>query len=129
MRRVGSRFPLFVQRIPADVRSKAVGIELAIPLGDGFVFVTLSEGAQAVRFSLRTTEPSEVKTRQALAAAYLETVWAALRNDAPVHLTHRQATAFGRRTLSRLGGQREPRPECRHGPHARSRLGARHGEP
>lgn len=94
MRRVGSRFPLFVQRIPADVRPKAVGIELAIPLGDGFVFVTLSEGAQAVRFSLRTTEPSEVKTRQALAAAYLETVWAALRNDAPVHLTHRQATAL-----------------------------------
>ncbi|GAA0026831.1 hypothetical protein BROWWM01_09630 [Bradyrhizobium ottawaense] len=94
MRRDGSRFPLFVQRIPADVRRKAVGIKLAIPLGEGFVFVTPSEGAQAVRFSLRTTEPSEVKTRQALAAASLETVWEALRNDAPVHLTHRQATAL-----------------------------------
>ena len=94
MRRDGSRFPLFVQRIPADVRRKAAGIELAIPLGDGFVFVTPSDGAQAVRFSLRTSEPSEIKTRQALAAAYLETVWAALRNDAPVHLTHRQATAL-----------------------------------
>lgn len=69
MRRDGSRFPLFVQRIPADVRRKAVCFELAIPLGDGFVFVTPTEGAQAVRFSLRTTEPSEVKTRQALAAA------------------------------------------------------------
>ncbi|UGX93515.1 site-specific integrase [Bradyrhizobium barranii subsp. barranii] len=94
MRRDGSRFPLFVQRIPADVRSKAVGLELAIPLGDGFVFVTPSDGAQAVRFSLRTAEPSEIKTRQALAAAHLETVWAALRNDAPAHLTHRQATAL-----------------------------------
>jgi len=94
MRRDGSRFPLFVQRIPADVRRKAVGLELAIPLGDSFVFVTLREGAQAVRFSLRTTDPSEIKTRQALAAAYLESVWAALRNDVPVHLTHRQATAL-----------------------------------
>lgn len=26
--------------------------------------------------------------------AYLEGVWQALRNDAPVHLTHRQATAL-----------------------------------
>ncbi|WP_459593578.1 tyrosine-type recombinase/integrase [Bradyrhizobium diazoefficiens] len=94
MRRDGSRFPLFVQRIPADVRRKAVGFELAIPLGESFVFVTLREGAQAVRFSLRTTDPSEIKTRQALAAAYLESVWAALRNDAPVHLSHRRATAL-----------------------------------
>ena len=94
MRRDGSRFPIFVQRIPADVRDKATGNPLAIPLGDGFVFVTLSESAQAVRFSLRTAEPSEIKTRQALAAAYLETVWEALRNDAPTHLTHRQATAL-----------------------------------
>lgn len=94
MRRVGSRFPLFVQRIPADVRRKAAGLELAIPLGDSFVFVTPSDGAQAVRFSLRTAEPSEIKTRQAFAAAYLETVWEALRNDAPIHLTHRQATAL-----------------------------------
>ncbi|MGY2902170.1 tyrosine-type recombinase/integrase [Bradyrhizobium sp. URHC0002] len=94
MRRDGSRFPFFAQRIPADVRDKAIGNPLAIPLGDGFVFVTPSEGAQAVRFSIRTAEPSEVKTRQALAAAYLETVWEALRNDAPAHLTHRQATAL-----------------------------------
>lgn len=54
MRRDGSRIPSFVQRIPADVRAKAAGIELAIPLGDEFVFVTPSESAQAIRFSLRT---------------------------------------------------------------------------
>lgn len=80
-----------VQGCSADAPGR---VSLAIPLGDSFVFVTPSEGAQAVRFSLRTAEPSEIKTRQALAAAYLETVWEALRNDAPVHLTHRQATAL-----------------------------------
>ena len=94
MRRDGSRFPLFVQRIPADVRDKAIGKPLAIPLGDGFVFVTPSERAQMVRFSLRSAEASEIKTRQALAAAYLESVWEALRNDTPARLTHRQATAW-----------------------------------
>ena len=94
MRRDGSQNKWFVQRIPADVRPKAIGVELAIPLGDGFVFVTPSEGTQAIRFSLRTADPNEIKTRQALAAAHLETFWEALRNDAPVHLTHRQATAL-----------------------------------
>jgi integrase len=94
MRRDGSRNLLFVQRIPTDVREKAIGNPIAIPLGDGFVFLTPSESAQAVRFSLRTADPSEAKTRQALAAAYLETVWEALRNNAPAHLTHRQATAL-----------------------------------
>src|ERR1700744_4359989 len=94
MRRDGSRFPLFVQRIPADVRDQAIGNPLAIPLGEKFVFVTPSERTQAIRFSLRSSEPSEIKTRQAVAAAYLETVWQAFRNVAPVHLTHRQATAL-----------------------------------
>lgn len=72
MRRDGSRFPLFVQRIPAHVRRKAVGFEFAIPLGNTVVFMKPSEGAQAVRFSLRTTGPSEVKTRQALATPVWE---------------------------------------------------------
>lgn len=94
MSRDGSRSPLFVQRIPADVRDEAIGNTLAIPLGDGFVFVTPGESAQAIRFSLRTTDPSEIKTRQAAAAAFLESVWKSLRSDAPAHLTHRQATAL-----------------------------------
>jgi hypothetical protein len=94
MRRDGSRNSLFVQRIPADVRDKAVGNPLAIPLGDGFAFVTPSAKAQAVRFSLLTADPSEIKTRQAVAAAFLEGVWAALRNDAPTKLSHKQATAL-----------------------------------
>ncbi|WP_247389256.1 MULTISPECIES: tyrosine-type recombinase/integrase [unclassified Bradyrhizobium] len=94
MSRDGSRFPSFVQRIPADVRAKVAGIELAIPLGGGFVFVRPSESAQAIRFSLRTAEPSEAKARHGVAAAHLEGVWQALRNDAPVHLSHRQTTAL-----------------------------------
>lgn len=94
MRRDGSRNSLFVQRIPADVREKAVGNPLAIPLGDGFVFVTPSAIAQAVRFSLRSSDPTEIKTRQAVAAAFLEGVWAALRNDVPTKLSHKQATAL-----------------------------------
>lgn len=94
MRRDGSRFPLFVQRIPLDVRSNIVGKALAIPLGDSFAFVTPSESAQAVRFSLRTSDPSEIKRRQAAAAAFLESVWEAYRADVPIRLSHRQATAL-----------------------------------
>lgn len=94
MKRDGSRIPIFVQRIPVDVMSRAVGTRLAIPLGDGFTFVTVSTRAQSVRFSLRTTDPSQAKTRQAIAAAYLEGVWTALREDAPAKLSHRQATAL-----------------------------------
>lgn len=94
MKRDGSRIPIFVQRIPADVMSRAVGTRLAIPLDDGFAFVTVSARAQSVRFSLRTADPSQVKSRQAIAAAYLEGVWTALREDAPIKLSHRQATAL-----------------------------------
>jgi hypothetical protein len=78
MKRDGSRIPIFVQRIPADVISRAVGMKLAIPLGDGFTFVTVSARAQSVRFSLRTADPRQVKSRQAIAAAYLKDIWKAL---------------------------------------------------
>jgi hypothetical protein len=94
MKRNGSRIPIFVQRIPADVMSRAVGMKLAIPLGDSFAFVTVRARAQSVRFSLRTTDPSQVKSRQAIAAAYLQNVWTTLRDDVPVKLSHRQATAL-----------------------------------
>jgi hypothetical protein len=49
---------------------------------------------QAVRFSLQTANPSEVKIRQAEAYAYLETIWRSLRENTPVSLTPRQATAL-----------------------------------
>jgi len=68
MKRDGSRIPIFVQRIPADIKARAVGTRLAIPLGDGFALITVSARAQAVRFSLRTADPSQIKSRQAIAA-------------------------------------------------------------
>jgi integrase len=85
----------FAQRIPADVRPRAGGLKLAIPLGGGeFHHITISPKANAVRFSLRTREPSEAKVRQGHAATFLESVWQGLRATKPLVLSHRQATAL-----------------------------------
>jgi len=97
VKRSNSSMSQFVQRIPKDVRERAVGRSLSIPIGSETVHLTISPHANAVRFSLRTRDPSETKRRQAEAAAYLETVWQALREDSPVPLTHRQATALAGR--------------------------------
>lgn len=94
VKRTGSRNRHFVRRIPSDVRSKAVGLKLSIPVGEQTQAVILSSRAQSVRLSLRTDDPVEVKSRLAAVDAYLENVWRALREDAPVSLTHRQATAL-----------------------------------
>lgn len=94
MKRKSSRSAYFVQRIPADLRGKVVGQQLAIPFGDGVKFVTPSPRAQSISFSLRTDDPAKVKILQATIAAHLETVWRALREDAPIKLSHRQATAL-----------------------------------
>lgn len=94
VQRKGSRVPYFVQRIPADVKRRAAGLRLAIPLGDGTHHLTIRAGASDVRLSLRTTDPSEAKRRQAAVAAHFENVWRALREKEPVSLTHQQATAL-----------------------------------
>jgi len=94
VKRTGSRYRQFVRRIPADVRNKATGLKLSIPVGDQTQALIISPRAQSVRLSLRTDDPAEVKVRLAVVDAYLETVWRALREDAPVSLTHRQATAL-----------------------------------
>ncbi|MFG1242281.1 hypothetical protein V5F31_07855 [Xanthobacter sp. V7C-4] len=44
--------------------------------------------------SVRSHDPAEVKKRNAEIAAYLETVWKALRISEPLSLTHKQATAL-----------------------------------
>jgi hypothetical protein len=85
VKRTGSRNRHFVRRIPSDVRSKAVGLKFSIPVGEKTQTVTLSPRAQSVRLSLRTGDPVEVKLRMAAVDAYLENVWRALREDAPVH--------------------------------------------
>src|SRR6185437_2668157 len=93
-KRPGSRHRYFVRRIPADVTSAAVGVKLSIPVGGQTQVIILSSRAQSVRVSLRTDDPVEVKVRLAAVDAYLENVWRALRDNAPVSLTHRQATAL-----------------------------------
>lgn len=101
MRRSGSSAIQFVQRIPADVRPRAIGRTLNIPLlprvagaGGETVRVTITPKMPAIRFSLRSHDPALVKLRQASAAAYLETVWQAFRRDKPVMLSNRDAHAL-----------------------------------
>jgi integrase len=95
VRRSDSSKEQFLQRIPKDLLARAARLSLSIPLDSNTtVHLTISPKAEAVRFSLRTRDPSETKTRHARATAYLETVWRALRQDAPIPLTNRQATAL-----------------------------------
>lgn len=92
--RAGSSIPQFVQRIPADVWPRAIGMRLEIPLGDGFVTFTVTDKTPFIRFSLRTRDLGEVKARQGAAIEYLEKVYSSLRSETPVTLSHRQATAL-----------------------------------
>ncbi|SER41282.1 Site-specific recombinase XerD [Faunimonas pinastri] len=94
VKRQGSSNHYFVQRIPADLKGRVAGLPLEFPLGAETHRLTISPSAVAVRFSLRTRDPGEVKERQAACATYLERVWTALRADQPAPLTHRQATAL-----------------------------------
>ncbi len=95
MRRSGSAIPQFAQRIPAEVRLRAIGRVLDVPLGPaGDVRVRITPNMETLRFSLRTRDPSEVKQRHATVAAYLEKVWAGLRRDNPVMLSNRDAHAL-----------------------------------
>jgi hypothetical protein len=55
--------------------------------------VTITARMQAVKFSLGTHDPVEVKARNAVANAHLEKVWQALRQNKPIALTNQQATA------------------------------------
>ena len=96
MRR-GSRSVYFVQRIPADLKTRAKGLKLALPIGNETVPFAISPKANFVKVSLRTPDPSEGKVRHATTAGYLETVWQALREDAPIPLTNREATALAGR--------------------------------
>ena len=52
VRRSSSSMSQFVQRIPKDVRERAVGRSLSISIGSDTVHLTISPQAEAVRFSL-----------------------------------------------------------------------------
>lgn len=97
VRRSGSRIPYFVQRIPADVKARAVGRKLDVPIGEETISVTITSKTSTVKVSLRTADPAEAKVRQAALVAHMETVWRAFREDAPIPLTHREATALAGR--------------------------------
>ena len=97
MRRNDSRNAQFAQRIPADVRERLSGKTLDIPLDGETVSVAIGPKTSAIRFSLRTADPSQAKRRQAEVAAHLETVFKGLRESRPVSFTHRQAVAFSKR--------------------------------
>lgn len=75
VRRKGTRTHQFVRRIPTDVRDRAVGTTLHVPMGSRTIALTISEKASCVRASLRTDNPSEVKRRPAEIDADLEAVW------------------------------------------------------
>ncbi|MFB9985077.1 hypothetical protein ACFSQQ_37275 [Mesorhizobium kowhaii] len=94
VKRTGSSKQQFVQRIPADLRDRMVGMKLAVPIGDETAFVTIRPKTESIRFSLKSGDPSVVKNRQAGAAAYLEQIFRSLRENRPVPLTHRQAVAL-----------------------------------
>ena len=96
MKREGSNNRQFVQRIPADLKARAVGLTLRIPVGPDVVTRQITTSTEAIRLSLRTADPSEVKVRQAQIAAYLENVWRSLRQVTPVTLDQRQATALAK---------------------------------
>jgi integrase len=94
MIRKGSRNPQFVQRIPTDLRDQMIGMRLNLPVGDAIVPIRITASTQAIRVSLKTADPTEAKNRQAGLAGYLERVFAALREERPIPLTHRQAVAL-----------------------------------
>lgn len=93
MRRKGSTLIQFRKRIPKDVLGKAGGTTLAIPVGDEFLHIVVSDKAIEVTGSLRTRDPREAKERQTVALAYLDSVWQSLR-EGPKRLTQKQIAAL-----------------------------------
>jgi len=96
MRRKGTQNQQFVKRIPSDLGDRMVGITLRFPLGNGIHSVDITRSMQSIRFSLKTSEPGEVKIREATALAYFETVCKGLKANTPITLEHRQTVALSK---------------------------------
>ncbi len=94
VKRSGSTVPQFVKRIPTDVRAHAIGQTITFSLGLETVAVKVTPAMETIRFSLRTKDPAVAKTRQAECCATFERFCAALRQNKPVSLTHKQCTAL-----------------------------------
>lgn len=93
MRRSGTSFHQFIQRIPADIKSKVRGTTLVVPVGAETIRIAVSGRAQDVRVSLRTRDPHEAKARQGRVVAYLEGVWKSHR-EGPRSLPYREIVAL-----------------------------------
>ena len=109
MKRKGSSFIQFRQRVPADLIGRAKGVTLVIPVGDTTITKRLAATTQEVSFSLRTRDPAEAKRRQATATAYVEGVWGALRSGAR-KLSHKQIVALAGEVYRDLVGGLEDNP-------------------
>jgi hypothetical protein len=94
MRRKGSRNEYFQQRIPADLKQAAIGRRLTFLIAGEAASFAVTERSRAIKFSLRSSDPAEVKVRQAEAARQAELHWKALRQTKAVTLSHRQCVAL-----------------------------------
>ncbi len=98
-RRDGTRNAQFRRRIPADVRTKAVGLPVVLTFDATASaparVVHATHGKEFIRFSLGTADAVTVAMREALASAHMEQVWNALRSG-PISLTHRQVVALSK---------------------------------
>lgn len=114
MRRNGSRNVYFQQRIPAEVKHRLAtiggrrvlefrfGATGAVDGSDGkTASVAVTGRSSSIKFSLRTSDPVEVKVRQAEAARQAELHWTALRQTKAVTLTHRQCVALSGKAIKR----------------------------
>ncbi len=99
----------FTQRIPADVRSKASGRTLSIPVGDATITRAISANAEVIKLSLRTSNPREAKIRQAKVVTYLEAYWDSLRQG-PAPLSHKQTIALAGQVFKRFTAALEDNP-------------------
>jgi hypothetical protein len=107
MQRKGSRNEYFQQRIP-HLKQAAIGRRLALVVAGETVSFAVTERSHVIKFSLRTSDSTEVKVRQAEAARQAELHWKALRQTKAVTLSHRQCVALaGRAYQGWASGERE----------------------
>ncbi|GAB5509190.1 MAG: hypothetical protein Rhims3KO_05910 [Hyphomicrobiales bacterium] len=94
MTRKQSRKAQFNERIPSHLLGKLDGVRLEIPCGEDIIVKTLKADSTHVVYSLRTDDGVEAIKRKAQAGAYLDAIFTALSQSAPVLLTHRQCVAL-----------------------------------
>jgi len=92
-RRRGSAVLQFKQRVPKELRPKAIGHVVSVPVGETVASCRIGPSTEIIQFSLRTHDPETAKARHAVALAAVEAFWQSLRSG-PVRLSHRQVVAL-----------------------------------